>query len=482
MTTQEHRSGFDQRLAHITQSFSLRSSARFHRPVFYQLKSEMRNIPLIPLRKLCVAPICSGIPPVYSDDGEGFYVSLRQLSPNRLDLSEAKKVDREFTESCTIRARLRRGDILVALAGEGTIGKIAVYDSAEPAVLSNFVGRIRLKHPNVPSVIAYILRGELFQAQVEREKAGMGNLTNLYPSTLANFVVPVVPASVQVALAERIAGIEETIADAQSRVITREEIINQILCTEIGFPLEDYREARQQKFTATLSAMAAGFTLRNSSKFHNPKFELTARFFGRAPHERVKAYLAVPIRLGATATKPDFVDEGAAYYAHPGATKRQEVIVPHECHQVTDEFYAATQRRFGLRPRDIIINRSGEALGKVAMWDCEELAVASDFTMRVRFDQERMNPYFAWFFFRSVMFQSQIERELRGSSVPNIFPPEVEQMLIVACNRSKQDALARDITADLQRRTNTLASIESKRDEITRLIEHAISLLRPSAG
>jgi len=85
-----------------------------------------------------------------------------------------------------------------------------------------------------------------------------------------------------------------------------------------------------------------------------------------------------------------------------------------------------------------------------------------------------MNPRFAWFFFRSVMFQPQIERELRGSSIPNIFPPEVERMLVVTCKKSKQDALARKVTAELDRRTNALASIEFKRAEITKLIDNAI--------
>lgn len=56
--------------------------------------------------------------------------------------------------------------------------------------------------------------------------------------------------------------------------------------------------------------MAAGFTLRNSAKFHHPDFELTERFFTRTPHERMKVFVAVPNRLGATATKGDLIEDG----------------------------------------------------------------------------------------------------------------------------------------------------------------------------
>ena len=134
---------------------------------------------------------------------------------------------------------------------------------------------------------------------------------------------------------------------------------------------------------------------------------------------------------------------------------------------------AGPRRRFGLRSGDVLINRSGEALGKVAYFASDEPAVFSDFTMRFRFN-DKMNPRFAWHFFRSVMFQAQIERELRGSSVPNIFPPEVERMLIVACDPARQNSIARVIDEELARLDAMRTRIEAKRQEIDRLIDDAV--------
>jgi hypothetical protein len=53
------------------------------------------------------------------------------------------------------------------------------------------------------------------------------------------------------------------------------------------------------------------------------------------------------------------------------------------------------------------------------------------------------------------MFQAQIHRELRGSSLPNIFPPQVERMHVVTCKRQRQDELAAQITTALTRSTPT---------------------------
>lgn len=287
--------------------------------------------------------------------------------------------------------------------------------------------------------------------------------------------IPFPSKAVQQSLVKKISAIETEISKARIGLRDQQSVIDEVICSEFRYPLREHLEReREKEFIAPFHAMTAAFTLRSSAKFHHPSFDLITQFFAHTPYERVKRFLSVPIRLGATAKKGDFVEDGAAYYVHPGATKRQAVIAIEDCYQVPEEFYAATQRRFGLRREDVIINRSGEALGKVAFWDSDEPAVASDFTMRVRFDKARMNPRFSWYFFRSVIFQAQIQRELRGSSVPNIFPPEVEQMIVVSCEKARQDEIADSISAELQRRDGTLQSIVSGQAKIAALIDEAI--------
>jgi restriction endonuclease S subunit len=139
----------------------------------------------------------------------------------------------------------------------------------------------------------------------------------------------------------------------------------------------------------------------------------------------------------------------------------------------TFRFYRDRSRRCGLHRSDVTINRSGEAVGKVAYYNCDEPAVFSDFTMRLRFNA-RMNPLFAWLYFRSVMFQAQIFREVKGASLPNIFPGQVERLLVVSCDRPRQDSLVKKIMADLKKQADAKQKLYDKINEIQVAIESEV--------
>lgn len=322
--------------------------------------------------------------------------------------------------------------------------------------------------------LVHLLRHRLVQWQVERELAGATNQIHIYGEQLARLRLPHFSKDAYARLAKKLAEAADELTDTRAILRPPGDIINEALCAEFCYPLKEHLDrSRLHQFSATLSKMAGGFTLRNSSGYHHPDFDLTEAFFAQFKHEAVKAFVAVPIRLGSTAEKGDFLEAGAAYYVHPGATKRQEAISLEDCHQVSEEFYKDRSRRFGLRPFDVTINRSGEAVGKVAYYDSDEPALFSDFTMRLRFNA-RMNPLFAWLYFRSVMFQAQLFRELKGASLPNIFPSQVERLLVVACDRSRQDDLVKSIMADLKKQADAKRKLQDKINEIHVAIESEV--------
>ncbi len=90
-----------------------------------------------------------------------------------------------------------------------------------------------------------------------------------------------------------------------------------------------------------------------------------------------------------------------------------------------------------------------------------------------------MCPRFGWYYFRSVMFQSQVEREKRGmGNMTNIFPSQVERMFVPVCEPSRQTALAGQIDAELAKLARTHAAIEKKYIEMDTLMDEAIRTLR----
>ena len=468
---------YDRKLSESASGFKLRFSARFMHPKFALLRRDwLGEEQTFALKSLCARPIKRGVQPDY-DESNIYVVKTGTLKNGELDWENVQTVSEEFFDSVKRRAGLRRNDVLVSSTGVGSLGKVDIYNRDEPAIADGHISIVRIREQShEPVLLAHLMRHRLVQWQIEQGLTGSTNQIDIYPQQIESLRLPRLAVNVRKVLLGKVTRIEGDISKARAALRAPDEVIDEILCAEFDYPLAEHRErARLRHFARTLGTLAAGYTLRNSAKFHHPDFQLTERFFARTPHERVKAFVAVPIRLGATATKSDLIEDGDAYYVHPGATKKQRAIALKDCHQVTQEFYDSHQCRFGLRPGDVIINRSGEALGKVAIFEHDdEPALASDFTMRVRFN-ERMNPRFAWFFFRSVMFQAQILRELRGSSVPNIFPPQVEQMHVVTCERARQDELAAQITAALGALDTHRADIDSKRKEIDALINEAIN-------
>jgi hypothetical protein len=113
-------------------------------------------------------------------------------------------------------------------------------------------------------------------------------------------------------------------------------LIDEIMCLAFGYPLEEHlRRERLRYYTKPLSALSTGVTLRSSSRYHHPDYDVIKGFFLGVPHLRVKRYISVPITLGATATRGDFIEEGEACYVHPGATKKQRTIELDDCYQVS---------------------------------------------------------------------------------------------------------------------------------------------------
>ncbi|HKP82230.1 MAG TPA: hypothetical protein VJT69_09435, partial [Pyrinomonadaceae bacterium] len=159
---------------------------------------------------------------------------------------------------------------------------------------------------------------------------------------------------------------------------------------------------------------------------------------------------------------------------HAGATKHEQIIDLVDCHRVSLEFFDKN-RRFALRKGDVVLNRAGEGtIGKSGLFTSEERAVFSDFTMRLRFGAT-MNPRFAWYYFRSIIFQTQVEREKRGmGNMTNIFPSQVERMLIPHCKRDHQDSVVAQIDTELDKLTWARKTIQDKQREIEDFISHTI--------
>ncbi|MBF0388870.1 MAG: hypothetical protein HQK71_02075 [Desulfamplus sp.] len=128
-------------------------------------------------------------PSDYDEDGEYFYIGMSNIKSWAFDPEDCKKVSESYAAS-NLNKTVKKGDILLARSGEGTIGKVAIIEDEEiNGIFADFTQRIRLTGFDLLCAY-YYMRSDFFQYLVYTHKKGLGNNTNIFPSQIKEFPIP----------------------------------------------------------------------------------------------------------------------------------------------------------------------------------------------------------------------------------------------------------------------------------------------------
>lgn len=167
----------------------LRFSAKFHRDAGSFVKEQLASVTQKKIKHYLAEPIVLGAsvsPANYSEDGEYYYISMATIKKWAFDSESAQTVTEEYSDAKQAKT-IRKGDIILARSGEGTIGKVALIDDEGiKGVFADFTMRIRLTGYN-QRFAYYYFRTAYFRYLVEVYKKGLGNNTNIFPSTVQEF-------------------------------------------------------------------------------------------------------------------------------------------------------------------------------------------------------------------------------------------------------------------------------------------------------
>jgi hypothetical protein len=166
----------------------------------YERLHDACQFPLEPLgqciRHISYGPIITGrTPPPAGEDGV-VVLHQGQLRFSGVDLSEALVVPAGCDWDLP-RARVERGDLVLARSGAGSLGRnrVCVYDEPLPAVAGSFVDVIRLEDIH-PQYVAAFLKTAQGWGQVHRIINGVGT-PNISHEEIADLLIPRVPLSAQ---------------------------------------------------------------------------------------------------------------------------------------------------------------------------------------------------------------------------------------------------------------------------------------------
>ncbi|MGA5691357.1 restriction endonuclease subunit S [Cytobacillus pseudoceanisediminis] len=195
----EKPSIYTQKHSKYKESFDLRISYKYYGLKYANLLKELSKLPTKELKYFISEPIKLGssISPVNYDDenGDAYYISMSSISKWKFDEDNTRKVSDEYFKENFVSSNVKKGDILVARSGEGTIGKVAILEEEYDGIFADFMMRVRISNSHNPKFFYYYFCSEIFQLLVEKEKKGLGNNTNFFPIQLKRF--PIIEVSLE---------------------------------------------------------------------------------------------------------------------------------------------------------------------------------------------------------------------------------------------------------------------------------------------
>ena len=406
------------------------------------------------------------------------------IKPVTLNFSERNLLDEDYykkIEKGDIMA-VEENDILISFLlpqDEGIMGKFAKISVEESEVLFSRAF-LRIKPISNPEILYYYLKSCYYPylvatARIRKGYTGYATLSN---DDLADLRFDKKEIDALFAnsdeLTREIQIIEKEIGVKQKKVKALQSIIDQVFAEEFSYDYDRFEELKRDKnYYSKCGTFSNNPDLRFSAKYHRPAGDYVIKELTKASDKKIKHYISEPIVLGASISPCDFDETGTAYYVSMATIKNLEVELD-DNQRVSNSYYEGKRNDKAVQVDDIIIARSGVAIGKTAIVKTEFEGIFADFTMRVRFDKEQYNPLFAYYYIRSKYFQYLIEINKKGLQNQNIFPVVLKELPVPDISLKEQGRIVKriqDMEAEQDKVKDEIIELNAK---IEAVIKHCI--------
>lgn len=368
------------------------------------------------------------------------------------------------------RFLLKKNDIVVSLTGDGKLKSDLILED-DKYLLNQRVGSLRAKEDTNILFFYYLINYySLTKKQFYWWSNGKTQL-NISPFDFLKIKIPLIPKPKQDQIVAKIEPIEKKIKELKAQITPPQEVINKVFASEFGFNLEKFEELKKIKnYYLDISLASKNKDLRNSVAFHHESVQFVMSELKKITKSKIKHFIDEPIVLGASISPSNFDEKGENYYISMATVKNYCIELDDS--QLVSSEYAKSNLNKSVTKYDIIMTRSGVAIGKFALIDEDVNGIFADFTMRIRLNN--YNPYFAYYYFRSEYFQHLIHSNKKGLQNKNIFPSQIQEFPMIDIPLKAQQKIVDEIKAELDKLEEIKSTIERERNKIDEIIENAI--------
>jgi len=394
--------------------------------------------------------------------------------------------DRRALEDESYYVKIEKGDVLSVELEDILIAKVRPNLKKTIRITQDKLGVyyttafIRLKAKEMPDLLYYCLRTIFYEDLMAIARQGKG-----YPTINEKDLVTLrFNGSVINQLRVKYADISLLIKDVETRIHTAQEtiqssqsIIDSVFQREFGFDYDTFEMLKSQKHYSTqLSMFSNNPDLRFSAKYHRPAGEFVMKQLTEITDSKIKHLITEPIVLGASVSPKDYDEAGEYAYISMATIKCWSFDA--EAASTVSNSYSAQKPTKTVQKHDIILARSGEGtIGKVAMITDQNLqGIFADFTMRIRLNEKRYHPTFAYYFMRSRYFQYLVEVYKKGlGNNTNIFPIVIQEFPIPDTSLKNQQRIVDEIQTEIKKQEEIQAEIAKLRAQIEEIIIQSIT-------
>jgi type I restriction enzyme S subunit len=183
---------YSSNISKFANNIDCRMGIRFHNKAGWYLQNFLESKTNKRIKDFISEPIVLGksvSPSDYDEEGEFYYIAMSNIKSWAFDPEDCKKISEDYALK-NVNKTVKKGDIILARSGEGTIGKVALIEDEDiNGIFADFTQRIRLTGFD-PLCAYYYFRSDFFQYLVYTHKKGLGNNTNIFPSQIKEFPIP----------------------------------------------------------------------------------------------------------------------------------------------------------------------------------------------------------------------------------------------------------------------------------------------------
>lgn len=465
-------------LTRLTNNSYLRGDFKFvsyYDTVFTKLKAEWENN--VKLRQV-ISKIRNGkdfSKKAYSDyETNTCYIRVNNLKPSGEFITEDIVYLKDEEVESFSNLLINEGDFLITRSG--TVGMAFRFKKSmlpeeirdKDFMPAGYIIVVKIHSEFDDEDFKYFLYSSISRKYFEALSCGKSQ-QNISQSDLGKWIIPL--SLLRNIPNKEIKEKEKQIATLNSLIKEPKQLVDEIFDKYLGYDLNRFSELeRKHIFKKSLSDFYKSSQLRNSLKFHHPKYGYILDVLRKYKIVKLKQLLKEPVRRG---VQPEYDENGEILVVKTLNVNKKGYIDLSEAEYINNGSYEKVKKKAGIQRGDILITSTGEGRGKVCFYDLDEPAIADTHVSIVR--SKGINPKYLTYFLLSTIGKSQLsvlEQAVKGT--PEIYPAEIERLIVIYPDAEKQKQIFEEIEKKLEEQRKINGEINKLKTEIDKLIEEAV--------